>query len=83
MSVLVQFSSQDKDGNYVTILEKDAHHFGYNIGKYGEMTVVLADESDNILSVHTGVRSAWNLPVTAPAEPTTAIDITSIPKKAK
>ena len=77
MSVKVVFD----DG---TVIEEiDAVNFGYTIGKTGVMTVVLVgDDANTMTSVHHHVRSAWVLP-TAPAEPTTAIDISSMPKKKK
>lgn len=63
------------------IEEEGASNFGYSIGKYGEMTVVLVAEDDTtLLSVHTGVRSAWKTGVAGRA---TAFDISSIPKKVK
>lgn len=87
MGVMVQFNSPDKDGNTITIMEERAKYIGYKIGKYGEMTVVLTDEADTLVSVHTGVRSAWanvSAPAEKPApESTTAIDISSLPKKKK
>ena len=59
--------------------EPDATNFGYTVNKFGDMTVVLVGEDESVMiSVHNNVRSAWK--VAAPA-PTTAIDITSMPKK--
>ena len=67
-----------EDGEVIE--EVDATNFGYNIGKYGNMTVVLVGENpEEMISVHHNVRSAWK---SGPA-PTTAIDISSLPKKAK
>lgn len=71
--VKIQFN----DGEVIE--EADAVNFGYAVGKYGDMTVALVSDSENtLLSVHNNVRSAWNVP-----GPTTAIDISSMTKKAK
>lgn len=71
--VKVQFN----DGEVIE--EADAVNFGYTLSKYGDVTVVLVGEDENtMISVHNNVRSAWK--VTAP---TTAIDISSMPKKGK
>jgi hypothetical protein len=93
MAVLIQFDMQDKDGNAITVLEEEAHHFSYDVGKHGDMTVTLwaaIATGGSMLSVHNNVRSAWNVtlpppaplpPEPLPAEPTKAFDISSLPKK--
>lgn len=77
--VRIQFSAPGPDGNPVIIEEDDAVNFGYAVGKYGDMTIATVSDNENtLLSVHTGVRSAWNVPAL-----TTAFDISSLPKKGK
>jgi hypothetical protein len=69
-----------EDGSEIE--EAEALDFGYAVGKYGDMTVALVGADPAvILSVHHRVRSCWK--VGAPAEPTIAFDISSIPKKTK
>lgn len=72
--VRIQFADQS------VTEEPEAMNFGYKIDKYGGMTVVLvgADET-TMLSVHNNVRSVWR--VVDPSKPTTAFDISSLPKK--
>ena len=79
--VRVEFTNPDLP----VLAELDAVNFGYNLTKFGDMTVVLVDADGEMISVHTGVRSAFRsgtAPAPAP-EPTTAIDISSLPKKKK